>query len=80
MSANQPTNHKPELECQAFSSTPPIRITPGNYGFWGSLVSVSQDGLCALLGLPGLMSTPFGGFGGFGGQASRSTLACLITM
>jgi len=50
------------------------------YGCCGSLVSVSQDGLCALLGSPVLMSTPSGGFGGGAGQASRSALVCLTTI
>jgi hypothetical protein len=53
---------------------------PADYGFWGSLVSVSQDGLCALLGSPVLMSNPSGSFGGGGGQASGSALVCLTTM
>ena len=55
----------------------PVALT---YGACCSLVSVSQDGLCALLGWPGLMSTPSGGFGGTAGQARRSALVCLTTM
>ncbi len=66
---------------QALSSTPPIRITLDDYcSSCGSLVLVSQAGLCALLGSPGVMSTPSGGFGGIAGHASRSALVCLTTM
>ena len=45
-----------------------------------AMVSVSQDGRCALLGSPGVMSRPSGGCGGTGGQASRSAFVCLTTM
>jgi len=54
--------------------------SPESYCSTGSLVAVSQAGLCALLGSPGVMSAPSGGFGGIAGHASRSALVCLTTM
>ncbi len=51
-----------------------------DYGSWESLVSVSQDGLCALLGSPVLMSIPFGGFGGSaeGDECSELVLDAVV--